>query len=313
MLLDFVIGEPGVDVVRDRSRQGRASSRSDSACRCAICRSGPSRPLTSGLTPTTRYFVHKLPIGVAGDPPRLHFVTLALDPSGQGFAQFLHDHARLLSHLSDWTIVAVGPKGWSGATGCRALFDRYVAGHPVGVDGLGSPRGRPVLRHAPGRRSQRPRAPVGDRSEPLSRSTTTVRRPHRRNAVRAVARRRRSRARRAGTRRTRARVRQPRTPSSHASCRSRTSSLATWRACADGPPRHHHAGSPVGPCVGSVSARARRLARHRARRITRVVCVGWPSHRRGEPRATGGEVRRPGVAAESRTRRGSDPPVFAGP
>ena len=115
MILDFVIGEPATEWYRDRSRQGRV-------LHAALWRAA-ARPAAADyaaydqrLTPTTRYFVHKLPIGVAGDPPRVHFVTLALDPSGQGFASFLHDHARLLSHLPDWTVVVVGPKGRSGAT-----------------------------------------------------------------------------------------------------------------------------------------------------------------------------------------------------
>jgi hypothetical protein len=130
MILDFVIGEPGPEWYATEADKVAFFTQ-----RLGVPpRDLPQRTFAASdqrLTPTTRYFVHKLPIGVAGDPPRLYFVSLALDPSGQGFASFLYDHARLLSHLSDWTIVAVGPKGWSNATGCRTLFDRYVAGIPA--------------------------------------------------------------------------------------------------------------------------------------------------------------------------------------
>ncbi|MEO8256846.1 MAG: hypothetical protein ABI868_05810 [Acidobacteriota bacterium] len=130
MILDFVLGEPGTEWYATEADKVAFFTQ-----RLGVPpRDLPQRRFASDdqrLTSTTRYFVHKLPIGVAGDPPRLHFVTLALDPSGQGLASFLHDHARLLSHLPDWTIVAVGPKGWAGETGCRPQFDRYVAGIPA--------------------------------------------------------------------------------------------------------------------------------------------------------------------------------------
>jgi hypothetical protein len=49
--------------------------------------------------------VHKLPILLSRAADRVQLVTLALEPTGQVFARFLQDLARLLSHLPGWTIV----------------------------------------------------------------------------------------------------------------------------------------------------------------------------------------------------------------
>jgi hypothetical protein len=84
--------------------------------------------------PTTRYFVHKLPVFLAGEQRSVHFVALALDSIGEAFERFLRDHARLLSHLPSWTVVVVGPAGSSSAAAaCRAVFDRYTPGLPAAL------------------------------------------------------------------------------------------------------------------------------------------------------------------------------------
>ena len=81
--------------------------------------------------PTTRYFPHKLPIFVTGEPRRIHFVALALEHTGQAFGRFLHDHARLLGQLPAWAIVVIYQAGASAAAEAgRAVFDRYVLGLP---------------------------------------------------------------------------------------------------------------------------------------------------------------------------------------
>jgi hypothetical protein len=79
-----------------------------------------------GGASTTRYFMHKLPICVAGDPPVVCFVYLATDQTGRGFEQFLLDHVGLLSRLSAWTIVAVAPPHIQGLTACESVFARYL-------------------------------------------------------------------------------------------------------------------------------------------------------------------------------------------
>lgn len=77
--------------------------------------------------PTIRYFVHKLPVAVDGDPPVVSFVWLVTEVSGEGFAQFVQDHVGLLAHLSHWRLVAVAPRHIPGLPACGPALDRVVA------------------------------------------------------------------------------------------------------------------------------------------------------------------------------------------
>jgi hypothetical protein len=78
------------------------------------------------LGPTTRYFGHKLPIGVADNPPRAHFVYLATDPGTQPFERFLRDHARLLRALPEWTVMVVHGSQIAATPLWEATFRRVV-------------------------------------------------------------------------------------------------------------------------------------------------------------------------------------------
>ena len=80
-----------------------------------------SKPSASG---TTRYFIHKLPIAVVGEPPAAAFVCLVTDTTGRGLEQFLTDHRRLFAWLPAWTVVAVSPSP-VGLHACEAAFQRY--------------------------------------------------------------------------------------------------------------------------------------------------------------------------------------------
>jgi hypothetical protein len=80
----------------------------------------------SGGAATTRYFMHKLPICVAGDPPVVYFLYLVTDHSGRGFEQFLHECTGLFRRLPAWTVVAVGPPNVQGLTACEPVFARYL-------------------------------------------------------------------------------------------------------------------------------------------------------------------------------------------
>ena len=53
----------------------------------------------------SRYFGHRLPIAVSGEPPHVHFVYLATDAGTQAFERFLRDHARLLRAVPSWSVV----------------------------------------------------------------------------------------------------------------------------------------------------------------------------------------------------------------
>lgn len=84
---------------------------------------------TDGVTgPTIRYFIHKLPIYLEGEPPVVHFVHLVTDETGRGFEQFLIDHARLLARLPAWAIDAVGAGPVDGLSVCQQVFHAFMAG-----------------------------------------------------------------------------------------------------------------------------------------------------------------------------------------
>jgi hypothetical protein len=78
------------------------------------------------VEPTTRYFPHKLPVALAGDPPVVHFVSLVTDTTGRGLEQFIQDHASLLRHLPAWCVIAVGPAASLRLAGCDAVFERFL-------------------------------------------------------------------------------------------------------------------------------------------------------------------------------------------
>ena len=80
---------------------------------------------------TTRYFIHKLPIGLSGEPSKVSFAFLVTDTSGQAFAQFLRDHERLLPHLRDWEIVLVCPRHISGRPSLHGDVPRLRGGRPA--------------------------------------------------------------------------------------------------------------------------------------------------------------------------------------
>jgi hypothetical protein len=96
---------------------------------------------------TTRYFIHKLPIALdrSSTAPgpisatgadqvfavTVTFVYLVRDETGAGFEQFLRDHLRLISRLSDWTIsVVCPPQIPRGLEVCRRVFARTFAAPP---------------------------------------------------------------------------------------------------------------------------------------------------------------------------------------
>jgi hypothetical protein len=123
MVLDYVLSRPGVPWYATENEKADLF-----VTRCGVPADAlPRRTFegtTSETTQTTRYFVHKLPIYVAGEPPVPHFVYLTTEGSADGLTGFLRDHAPLFRHLPAWTVVAIGPVQWPGL---RAAFERYVA------------------------------------------------------------------------------------------------------------------------------------------------------------------------------------------
>ena len=81
--------------------------------------------VSSTASSTTRYFLHKLPVAVMGDPRVAYFLCLVTDTTGRGLEQFLKDHGRLFAWLPAWTVVAIGPSP-TGLLACESAFQRYV-------------------------------------------------------------------------------------------------------------------------------------------------------------------------------------------
>ena len=127
MLLDFVLTCPDVEWLVTEQDKVVVFSERFGVSRADL----PQRAYASHYqrtAPTARYFVHKLPIYLAGDPSRVHFVVPVAALSPHALEEFLADHARLLSHLSTWAIVAVRPvSAQQGLLEWRAAFDGFLA------------------------------------------------------------------------------------------------------------------------------------------------------------------------------------------
>jgi hypothetical protein len=129
MLLDYVLGEPTADwYATEQDKVELFTQRfgipSTDLPRRMYCTRDPK----ARAEWTARYFIHKLPILLTGEPATPSFVYLATDTTGQAFAQFLNDHVSLLNHLSAWRIVAVAPQHIPGLPACEAAFRRFAAG-----------------------------------------------------------------------------------------------------------------------------------------------------------------------------------------
>jgi hypothetical protein len=77
----------------------------------------PSVTYVGAGTSTVRYFVDKLPIGVAPDERTTVFLSLMTRPSPIEFRAFLEHHADLLRALPAWTIRLLVPQHLAKATG----------------------------------------------------------------------------------------------------------------------------------------------------------------------------------------------------
>ena len=87
---------------------------------------------------TSRYFVHKLPIFVAGDPAIPHFVWLETDAGDEGCAAFLRDHGPLLTRLPAWALVVVTSATSPDVTRCERAFRRFAHHGQAWASGLDS-------------------------------------------------------------------------------------------------------------------------------------------------------------------------------
>ena len=139
MVLDFVLGAPGRRVAAPPSRTRWSCSPNASASRWPICRSACFAASKPAAASTTRYFTHKLPVAVAGDPPVAYFVYLATDGTGRGLRAVPH-----------------GPRA-AARHGCRPGRSSRSAPSPGRVGRL---RGSPSPAIPRGRRRRRAPAPT---------------------------------------------------------------------------------------------------------------------------------------------------------
>jgi hypothetical protein len=126
-ILDFVISRPDADWYATEQDKVALFLNRYRIPEAAL----PRRVYSSGdavVGPTTRYFIHKQPIFLAGDPPVVHFVFAVQEGTAQAFKQFLSDHASLFSRLPDWAAVAICPIRRPGLSLCATTFARFVSG-----------------------------------------------------------------------------------------------------------------------------------------------------------------------------------------
>ena len=91
----------------------------------------PRRVFTSGRVvtrSTTRYFIDKLPICVALEPPCVFFIYLPVDSTTAGFRHFLIDHAELLARLRTWRVVLPSSPMMGKVESYFSVFDQFRRG-----------------------------------------------------------------------------------------------------------------------------------------------------------------------------------------
>ena len=124
MLLDYILGEPAADWYATEDDKVALFTTQFGVLPTNLPQR-VYRALRVGDANTTRYFIHKLPIRVAGEPPTVSLVFLVTDTTGAAFEQFLQDHLRLLSRLPNWHIVAVAPRHIPGLPACTTALRRF--------------------------------------------------------------------------------------------------------------------------------------------------------------------------------------------
>jgi hypothetical protein len=124
MLLDVVLGQPDADWLGTEADKVACFTQ-----RFQITESDlPRRTLLIDKAHrlTRHYFTDKLPIGIVGVPPVVHFVYLAMEADPRPFTRFLADHARLLSGLSAWAVVVAHPNRVVATPLWEAAFARFI-------------------------------------------------------------------------------------------------------------------------------------------------------------------------------------------
>lgn len=125
MLLDTVLGDPNVEWYATEAEKVALFTTRFNVASEDLPR-GTSHDDSKDGAPVARYFGHKLPIAVAGEPPRVRFVYLATELGTRPFARFIGDHAALLRRLPAWTIVVAQPASTVGTPHWETAFHEVV-------------------------------------------------------------------------------------------------------------------------------------------------------------------------------------------
>ncbi len=128
MVFDFVLSRPQRDWYVTEAEKVDLFSRRFNVPEHALPRRS-YQSVQPEADPTVRYFVHKLPMFVDGEPGHPHFVCLVTEPSATEVFHFIQDHARLLSRLPHWTLIVIRPAHVSSDERCANQFD--LAQHPT--------------------------------------------------------------------------------------------------------------------------------------------------------------------------------------
>jgi hypothetical protein len=133
MVLDYVVSQPHAEWIATEADKVALFTRRFAVDEDDLpCRIYEAASADDGRT--ARYFIHKLPIYLTGDPAVPHFVYLAADGSAESFEHFLRDHRRLLARLPAWAVVCVQSGHQRAEARLAGAFDRFIAGADGAVD-----------------------------------------------------------------------------------------------------------------------------------------------------------------------------------
>jgi hypothetical protein len=127
MLLDTVIGRPEVAWLATEQDKVDTFTTRFGVHPSSLPRRTYHSSQPSGH-PTTRAFIHKLPIFLAGETSTPHFVCLADGVGVGGSEAFLRDHAALLAALPEWVLLVTGPAHASDFGASTRAFEQFC-GH----------------------------------------------------------------------------------------------------------------------------------------------------------------------------------------
>ena len=126
MVLDYVLATPDTEWLATDADKVALFVERFGVARSALPQQACPTSRT-GDTTGVRYFPHRWPVALVGQPAAVHLVALVTDGLGRTLDAFLTDHAALLAALPQWTVVAVAPKNSTALARCHDTFHRFMA------------------------------------------------------------------------------------------------------------------------------------------------------------------------------------------